>query len=171
MTSTTSFRILGRPRAKARPRASVVVPPGSIDREYRERGSGGVLNLVRRCVKAFTDGDTLAEEQRVRGNARPYAPDEPHTEAVFLRVHFRFRLPKGRKDLEAGDPYTPTPDLDNLEKLVMDALNQVFYEDDRLVCGKLTTKTYDERDEIEIAVEPFRRKSRCEARETAEERA
>ncbi len=51
------------------------------------------------------------------------------------------------------DVWVPTtPDLDNLEKAVLDALNGVAYEDDRFVVAKNAQKKYIRRDEPRVCI-------------------
>lgn len=45
------------------------------------------------------------------------------------------------------------PDIDNLQKFVMDALNSVFYRDDSLICILSSAKLYDDVPRIEIKIE------------------
>ena len=45
-----------------------------------------------------------------------------------------------------------SPDIDNLRKLVMDALTDVFWTDDSLVCRGTTTKVYSEKPRTEIYI-------------------
>jgi Holliday junction resolvase RusA-like endonuclease len=43
-----------------------------------------------------------------------------------------------------------TPDLDNIEKAVLDALNGVAYVDDKQIFRKYTEKSWAETPEIEV---------------------
>jgi Holliday junction resolvase RusA-like endonuclease len=49
--------------------------------------------------------------------------------------------------LKADAPmnHTGRPDIDNLLKFVMDALNGVFYKDDSQICQVFTLKQYNTR--------------------------
>ena len=49
--------------------------------------------------------------------------------------------------------HTKRPDVDNLQKSVMDALNGVLWEDDAIVFAVVAQKHYDTRDHIKITVE------------------
>ena len=58
-----------------------------------------------------------------------------------------------RPESRRKDIWVPTtPDLDNLEKAVLDALNGVAYEDDRYVVAKNSQKRYIRRDDPRVCV-------------------
>ena len=70
---------------------------------------------------------------------------------VVVSLVFYMPRPKSRR----LDFWVPTtPDLDNLEKSILDALNGVAYTDDRLVVAKSASKRYagDEGPSVEITV-------------------
>ena len=52
----------------------------------------------------------------------------------------------------APDHHTKRPDIDNLRKLVMDALTNVFWRDDSLVCEGTTIKKYSDQPRTEIRI-------------------
>jgi Holliday junction resolvase RusA-like endonuclease len=71
---------------------------------------------------AYTPKTTKDAEKRIQAAAKPIAPkDGLPTDRWRLVVIFN--MGNQRK-----------PDVDNLAKLVMDALNGIFWEDDRQVC-------------------------------------
>ena len=51
--------------------------------------------------------------------------------------------------------WTKKPDIDNLIKLVLDALNGVFYVDDAQVMRITASKQYDELARTEITIEQY----------------
>ena len=57
---------------------------------------------------------------------------------VSIRVHCE--LPKSRPKRVESEEYTVTPDVDNVAKLVLDALNGVAWEDDQQVVGLTVLK-------------------------------
>lgn len=59
---------------------------------------------------------------------------------------------KNKIDL-IGKLYTNKPDLDNIEKIIMDSFNGVVYRDDSQVAEKCGSKRYGERDKIIIVLE------------------
>lgn len=88
-------------------------------------------------------------------------PSKPFTKAVALELEFIFTRPKshfgtGRNSgvLKPSAPefHTKRPDLDNLIKFVEDALNGVFYTDDRQIMYVGATKTYGEYSCVRIGI-------------------
>jgi len=77
---------------------------------------------------------------------------------VELRVDFYFTIPKSwskkKKELHMCQYKTSKPDLDNLVKLVKDALNGIAWHDDSQVVRIVATKRYSisARTEIEIDI-------------------
>ena len=66
----------------------------------------------------------------------------------YLVIAMIFTMPipqsysnKKKKELE-GKPHTKKPDLDNLVKAVLDALNGVAFEDDSRICSISAVKLY-----------------------------
>lgn len=71
----------------------------------------------------------------------------------YLMASMRFGMPipkswsKDRQRLSVGKLHTSKPDLDNLVKAVLDALNGIAYADDAAIAAVMAEKIY--------AVEPF----------------
>lgn len=83
----------------------------------------------RRNGQAYTDAKTRADMKAVReayDGAR-------YSCAVCVRVRVYRQLPKRTPKGVEELPFTVRPDIDNVVKCVMDALNGVAYTDDRLV--------------------------------------
>lgn len=81
---------------------------------------------------------------------------------VKMNVKFHMPIPKSwtkkKKNLAICGKlkHTTTPDIDNLEKAVMDAMNGFVYSDDKLVFSKYSEKLYSENPRIELDVEEVR---------------
>jgi Holliday junction resolvase RusA-like endonuclease len=82
---------------------------------------------------------------------RKYAPPVPLAGPLRMNIEFYFARPKchyrtGKysKELKATAPHIHTnmPDIDNLSKFILDAMNAVFYEDDRQVVELNSHKEY-----------------------------
>ena len=71
---------------------------------------------------------------------------------IFIETVFKFRIPKTDKEHKEGDYYLHCPDLDNLQKAVLDALNGIAWEDDKQVVFTRAKKIYSEYDGIEIHI-------------------
>lgn len=80
-------------------------------------------------------------------NLHRYAPDKPLKGAIGLRIvfHFKTQTKRGYK--------VTRPDLDNMEKLLIDAMTDVgFWHDDSQVAIKQTAKRWDAEDMVEVEV-------------------
>jgi len=80
---------------------------------------------------------------------------------VWLDLLYRFSRPKSHYGtgknasvLKPGAPKHPIgrPDIDKLERAVLDALTGVVYRDDSQVVSVFQTKEYDKRDELRVVV-------------------
>lgn len=89
-------------------------------------------------------------------------PNKPIDSPINMELKFYFQRPKnhygtGKKSnvLKETSPllHTSRPDVDNLQKFVMDSLNTVFYRDDSLICILSSAKLYDEVPRTEITIE------------------
>ncbi len=111
-----SFEVVGVPVAKSRPR---VVTKGKRRFAY--------------TPKKVREWEGHVREEAAKLFERPF--DWP----VVVSLIFYMPRPRSRR----LDFWVPTtPDLDNLEKSVLDALNGVAYTDDRLVVAKSSSKRY-----------------------------
>jgi len=97
---------------------------------------------------SFTPRKVAEWERLVKAEAEKHFA-EPFTGPVALTIGFYMRRPKSRRK----DNYVETtPDLDNLEKAVLDGLNGVAYMDDRFVVVKSAAKLYVSGGEPRISV-------------------
>lgn len=141
MISTTNgnrrvcFIVEGRPVAKARPRAT------------------------RRGV-VYTPKTTQVAEARIREAFFDAYGDhfKPLECPVGVSVDFYFSQPKGvsmkQKEAQAGKPRAKKPDVDNLIKTVLDALNGVVWKDDNQVVSIKARKINSiSKDYTEIRIE------------------
>jgi Holliday junction resolvase RusA-like endonuclease len=126
------FEVAGQPVPKARPR---VVTKGKRRFAY--------------TPKKVRDWEGLVTEEARRHFERPF--DWP----VVVSMIFYIERPRSRR-LDFW--VSTTPDLDNLEKSVLDALNGVAYTDDRLVVAKSSSKRYVQGGEprVEVTVTSLR---------------
>lgn len=131
--------VYGDPKAQGRPRAV----------------SRGKFTSVYESKKDKKNKQTLAVI------AQQKSPTELLTCPLRVDIYFYFRRPKSHygtgknsKVLKNSAPtyYTKKPDRDNLDKMVLDALNGVFWLDDRQVCQGWLQKKYSERPSTEIYI-------------------
>ncbi len=87
---------------------------------------------------AFTPKKVKDWEAVVKKEAEKHF-EMPFTRPVMVSLTFYLHRPKTRR-LDFW--VTTTPDLDNLEKSVLDGLNEVAYTDDKLVVVKSSSKRY-----------------------------
>lgn len=104
----------------------------------------------------YTPKETKLYEQYVRDcyDAR-YGTCKPFSGPVVVTMTFRFKRGKNqylKSGLRDTAPvfYTQTPDLDNIEKAVLDALNKVAYVDDKQIVRKYSEKTWGEENGIDV---------------------
>ena len=96
----------------------------------------------------FTPPNTAAAEERIRNLAAIEYTDDPLEIPITIMLLFAFEIPKSwtkaKKEVarQGFVPHTSTPDLDNLVKLVTDALNGVVYKDDRQIVRIDAVKLY-----------------------------
>ena len=88
-----------------------------------------------------------------------HRPDVPFSVPVSLtaRWTFPFRKSERRSVVKAGTdvPHTSRPDLDNLEKGLLDVMTRLnFWTDDSLVAEKSTSKWWGPRPGIDIEIRP-----------------
>lgn len=88
------------------------------------------------------------------------ASHKPFKGPVKMRLSFMFEwpasYPKKRKQMCHGNMKDTKPDLDNLVKLVKDALNGIVYDDDSQVCEITATKFFSQQEACtRVVVEPL----------------
>ena len=83
--------------------------------------------------------------------ARIFSPEKPYDGPLRMHLEFYFPRPKNHyrtgkysDQLKPSAPHIHTnmPDVDNLSKFILDAMNEVFYEDDRQVVELNSHKEY-----------------------------
>lgn len=122
-----------RPKSKARPRMSK---------------SGHV----------YTPKDTVQYEKLIADEWTAQNPHPPFSNPVSVRMIFCFKRPKSHYNskgvLKTDVPkfYTNTPDIDNIEKSILDGLNGVAYVDDKLIWQKTGYKMWGDNDGVHIYI-------------------
>jgi len=121
-----NFTVFGIPKAQARPR------------------------LVRN--RNFVYSPKTDWYYKVLNEAKKYKPLIQIDKPVSLIIYFHLPKPKSLKKNILF--HSKRPDLDNLEKAVLDACtNAGIWIDDSLVCNKFSRKTYSDHPGIEISIE------------------
>jgi Holliday junction resolvase RusA-like endonuclease len=123
---SVSFSVMGEPMAKERGRVAVI---------------GG-------HAMVYTPAKTRKAEETFAARAMRFAPPEPTLDALEVELTFVLSPPqswpkwKAEAVAEGLIPHTTRPDLDNYVKLVLDALNGVFFVDDKQITGIVGRKKY-----------------------------
>lgn len=90
-----------------------------------------------------------------------YKPETPLEEPLSVILLFSFARPNshfgtGRNSgilkSSASAYHVKRPDLDNLVKFVLDALNGIFWKDDTYICRIETAKNYSEKPGVTIQI-------------------
>ena len=142
--------ILGEPKGKMRPYATT----------------------VNGFTRSFTPKETLNYENKVINEYRQKYSDmlfEPHKEiwatiiAYFpiTKQHYKYHKrtntteldKEGREMLEGTRNPLKKPDLDNIAKICLDALNGIAYPDDSAITCLLVMKKYSENPRVELTLE------------------
>ena len=137
MTGSVYFVVTGKPVGKGRPRAST---------------RGGF-------VRMYTDAKTLGYEAAIADEAaRAMSGAEPFETPMQMQVSCYYPIPKSwpkKIKQEAIDEErfpNVKPDLDNVVKAVLDALNGVVYRDDAQVVNLVATKRYATEPRVEVYI-------------------
>lgn len=132
------FVIPGEPMGKERPRFS----------------------HVGKYVHTYTPPKTVRYEKKVRESLFKECESVTVLKgAIRAEIHAVFPIPtstkkKLRAEMEQGNvPYTKKYDIDNVIKIVLDALNEVVYEDDKQVTEVYATKVYGKEPCVKVIIE------------------
>lgn len=129
---TTMFTVIGEPQGKARPR-------------------------ILRSGRAYTPKKTAEYERAIRAAFKD-AGGELTEYPVRVSIIAYYRIPQSASKrmqaqmMENAVLPTKKPDLDNLAKVVCDALNGIAYKDDAQVCKLSVRKYYSDVPCIIVAV-------------------
>lgn len=102
----------------------------------------------------FTKKKVRDAEAFLSGLLAPYVPAEPMHGPVYLQIRWCYRKSERKSVVRAGleIPHTSRPDLDNLEKNLLDVLTRLhFWDDDSQVFTKSTAKVWGPQGYLAIA--------------------
>lgn len=133
--TTLRFEVPGEPRGKGRPR------------------------FVKKNGIAYTPKETAQYENLIVLACRETMGDRaPLGCPVFLTVHAHFAIPPSKskkwkaRAAQGQEPVVKRPDLDNILKVVCDALNGVAWKDDKQVYFATTSKFYGLRPRLSVEI-------------------
>ena len=131
------FIIHGEPVAKGRPK-------------FSNRGG---------YVKAYTPQKTLNYENLIKVSYDTQVEDKTKLEGeIFAEILAFFPIPKSTSkkkslQMDSGEiMHTKKSDCDNIAKIVLDALNNIAYDDDRQVCSLTVKKFYSTYPRVEVSL-------------------
>lgn len=107
-------------------------------------------------MTAYTPAKTVKAENNILAQALPHRPATPFQSRVNVGLKFFMTIPMSmsKRERVLADQeamiHTKKPDLDNLEKTILDALNGVFYRDDSIIWSVTKEKLYSPRPRIEV---------------------
>lgn len=79
--------------------------------------------------------------------------DEPlFNKATHLEVIFYFNYPKTLKKRSGSSWVSTVPDLDNLEKFLLDSIKNILITDDRIIVSMNSKKIYDKDPRVEFTL-------------------
>lgn len=111
-------------------------------------------------VRFFTKAKVRESESFLAALLSMHVPDVPFSTPVSLTARWTFPWRKSERKgvVRAGVPvpHTSRPDLDNLEKNLLDVLTRLnFWTDDSLVADKRTSKCWGPKPGIDIEIRPI----------------
>jgi Holliday junction resolvase RusA-like endonuclease len=118
----------------------------------------GRPHFVRKTGVAITPATTRSYESVLRDAARHELGDQtPWTGMIAALICAEYKIPKSwtktKRELAQRQLINPTkPDVDNIGKIVLDALNRVVYEDDTQVVICIITKEWGDRDQLNVVI-------------------
>lgn len=130
------FTVSGKPQPKQRPR-------------------------VLRSGITYTPKETLLYEEKVLQAAKEsklldQSPTEkPLKIIIWAYMPIPKSWPKGKQEQARRGKVLPTsrPDIDNLAKIIMDALNGEAYKDDSQICELVINKRFSDEPRVEVLID------------------
>ncbi len=112
-------------------------------------------------IRFFEKPKVKSARETLVGLLLPHVPPEPLTGPLVFSATWNFPYRKSEKKsiVNAGIaiPHETTPDLDNLEKLLLDTMTRLgFWGDDKQIYIKSTSKFWSATPGISIAVNEYR---------------
>jgi len=124
--------------------------------------AGGNFGKDGHGIRRFTPHKVRAAEKAIATIAKAVMAGAPPLSCPLrLMMVFVYEMPASwpRRTREAGASgtiyHTGTPDIDNLSKLVQDALNRVAYQDDSQIAELIVRKRYGSPARTDITISPL----------------
>jgi Holliday junction resolvase RusA-like endonuclease len=150
-----SFIVPGKITSKGRPRARVI--------KSGSKGGGSYASI-------YTPQDTIIYENLIKMCYKEQANNYHFGNSpLSVSIYASFQSPKEVRDLRAlGYGYIACfgrQDLDNIAKIVLDALNKIAFFDDKQITDLRIMKMYDKQERLEINIYRLSNLSLAEAKE------
>lgn len=141
-TLSIRFTVPGEPKGKGRHRSRIATSRAgkSFIANYAPADTVEYENLVR-----------MAAHEAMHGGVPTKNPVVVTIDA-YCSVPASWSGVKTAKAISGSVFPTGKPDLDNIEKSILDGMNAVVFRDDALVCDVVKRKRYAERARVEVAV-------------------
>lgn len=114
------------------------------------------VKFSRATGSAYTPKETVSFEGTVGRIAAEHFP-EPLEGPVVVTIRAIFEPPKSwskkKREAHLYGPHTQRPDLDNIEKAILDGLNRIAFADDGQVYETNTRKTWGEQAKTIVTIE------------------
>lgn len=138
------FEVPGKPQGKQRARVSI---RGGYARAYTPEETASYENLVKLCYRqeAMAQGASIITRDK----------------SVWIDIDAKYEIPKSfskkkRDEALTGVLYPHTkPDIDNVVKIICDALNGVAFIDDSQVVSVQATKRYANAPSVTVTIHSF----------------
>lgn len=88
--------------------------------------------------RVYTPRKTVLFERQIQAIAQSQYKKDPLTGPLSVHVEFHFARPKSVK----REFHTVKPDIDNLQKAILDALNGIIWIDDAQIICLTSSKSY-----------------------------
>ena len=170
MDETIKLIIPGEPKSQQRHRSVLRLRAGCRGVEVKLQ-SGETVKLYRKKDFFIQMYDpSLQDKKDIRRMVQALAPDVPLDEPLEVIVFLYYARPKnhygtGRNSnkLKESAPIwkITTPDRDNADKIILDALNGNFWRDDSRVCAGPVIKQYSEIPRTEIYINKLSKMEGC----------
>lgn len=116
---------------------------------------GNSKRILRRGKRTFVASSKKdkAKEDAAAYHIRQQRPATPFDGPVCVNVCFTFAIPKSKaRKLSPGDHYTQRPDVENMVKMLHDAMNGTVWNDDSQVVQLFAFKQWGTEDRTAVNV-------------------
>lgn len=119
-----------------------MIPPTATHQQKK-------INWAKRLI--YESDQTKTARAKLTAHLAGHKPQEPIEGPITMSVIWVYPLVKGRKD---GEPKATRPDIDNIQKLLLDCMTALgFWKDDAQITVMMVSKYYGEIPGIYIKLE------------------